>query len=51
VRADHDNVLQAGAKGFERLHRIIVQEQQGAMKGQRTRRREREFDADAATRE
>jgi hypothetical protein len=33
VRADDDDVLQAGAKGFERVYGVIVEEQQSAVEG------------------
>ena len=51
MRADHDDMLQAGPEGFERLHCIVVQEEQCAVKRQRARRRKGKLYADAAARE
>jgi hypothetical protein len=34
VRADDNDVLQGGAKSFERVHRVVVEEEEGAVVGE-----------------
>ncbi len=34
MRADDNDVLQGGAKSFERVHRVVVEEEEGAVVGE-----------------